>query len=136
MMPRLAALSMVEIIARASFGSGFVPGEEMPFCMRRRRVRTLRLREARAIVCRARLEADRVLAMVGKFVSGRVAEAARPVNRMRNYALRPKCGCSFNAFFTGRAGFSARFSGAGFSGGASDAIAATVVDSTFGSGAG
>src|SRR5205823_3898261 len=107
-----------------------------PFCIPRSRVRTLRLRRERVVVCRARLEADRVLAMVGKFVSGRVAEAAHPVNRMRNYALRPKCGCSFNAFFTGRAGFSVRFSGAGFSGGASDAIAATVVDSTLGSGAG
>src|SRR4249919_594895 len=70
MMPRLAALSMAEIIDCTSFASGLAPAAEIPFCMPRSRVRTLRLRRARDVVCRARLEADRVLAMIRKFVSG------------------------------------------------------------------
>ena len=60
----LAALSMAEIMACTSFFSGFAPAAETPFCIPRRRVRTLRLRRERWVVCRARLEADRVLAMV------------------------------------------------------------------------
>src|SRR5256885_6784935 len=68
MMPRLAALSIAEIIARTSFASGLAPAAETPFCIPRRRVRTLRLRRVRLVVWRARLEADRVLAMVKNFV--------------------------------------------------------------------
>src|SRR6476620_4157967 len=69
MMPRLAALSMAEIIAWTSLPSGFAPpAAGMLFCIPRRRVRTLRLRRERRVVCRARLEADRVLAMIQKIV--------------------------------------------------------------------
>src|ERR1051326_5665017 len=59
MMPRLAALSIAEIIARTSFASGLAAPPEMPFCIRRRRVMTVRLRSERFVVWRARLEADR-----------------------------------------------------------------------------
>ncbi len=62
-MPRLAALSMAEIIACTSFASGFAAAAEIPFCILRRRVRTLRLRSERTVVRRARLEADFVLAI-------------------------------------------------------------------------
>src|SRR5256886_6128679 len=79
MMPRLAALSMAEIIACTSFASGLAPAAETPFCIPRRRLRTLRLRRARLMVWRARLEADRVLAMVKICEAGRVAESSGPV---------------------------------------------------------
>src|SRR5205814_8074628 len=114
MMPRLAALSMAEIIARTSFASGLAPAAETFFCIPRRRVRTLRLRRVRLVVWRARLEADRVLAMVKICEAGRVAESSRPVKAAspgkqsgdaKNYALRPKCGCSLRFFRTVRAGF-------------------------------
>src|SRR5476651_2130745 len=49
-MPRLAALSMAEIIACTSFAAGFIPVPEMPFCIFRKRVRTLRLRRERTVV--------------------------------------------------------------------------------------
>src|ERR1044072_9644186 len=82
MMPRLAALSMAEIIAWTSFAAGFAPpAAGMLFCIRRRRVRTLRLRRERRVVCRARLEADRVLAMIRKNCEAwRVVDRRRPVN--------------------------------------------------------
>src|SRR5436190_8714371 len=67
MIPRLAALSIAEIIEWTSFASGFAPATEIPFCIPRSRVSTVRLRRERLVVWRARLEADRVLAMVGKF---------------------------------------------------------------------
>src|SRR5205085_6625790 len=70
---------MAEIIARTSFASGLAPAAETFFCIPRRRVRTLRLRRARLVVWRARLEADRVLAMVKICEAGRVAESSRPV---------------------------------------------------------
>src|SRR3984893_5030270 len=79
MMPRLAALSMAEIIACTFFASGLAPTAETPFCIPRRRVRTLRLRRERWVVWRGRLEADRVLAMVKICEAGRVAESSRPV---------------------------------------------------------
>jgi hypothetical protein len=50
MMPRLAALSIAEIIAWTSFASGFDAVLEMPFCIFRRRVSTLRLRRERKVV--------------------------------------------------------------------------------------
>jgi hypothetical protein len=49
-MPRLAALSIAEIIACTSFVSGFGPALEMFFCIFRNRVRTLRLRRERSVV--------------------------------------------------------------------------------------
>src|SRR5881392_4226447 len=81
MMPRLAALSMAEIIAWTSFASGLAPAAETPFCIPRRRVRTLRLRRVRLVVWRARLEADRVLAMVKKFVRRGGSRRARALSR-------------------------------------------------------
>src|SRR3954471_16251248 len=102
MRPGLAALSMAEIIAWSSFASGFAPpAAGMLFCIPRRRVRTLRLRRERRVVCRARLEADRVLAMIRKLVrrgGSRRATHLSTRQRPENYALRPKCGCCFNAF--------------------------------------
>ena len=62
-MPRLAALSIAEIIPCKSFAAGFASRSEMAFCIFRNRVRTLRFRRDRAVVWRARLEADRVLAI-------------------------------------------------------------------------
>ena len=49
-MPRLAALSIAEIMACTSFVSGFDPALEIPFCIFRSRVRTLRLRRERIVV--------------------------------------------------------------------------------------
>lgn len=86
-MPRLAALSIAEIIVRTSFASGFAPPAGMFFCIRRSRVRTLRLRRDRLVVWRARLEADRVLAMIRNCEAWRVAERTRPVNP-REWPLR------------------------------------------------
>ena len=50
MIPRLAALSIAEIIPCTSFVAGFVAVLEMPFCILRKRVMTFRLREARTLV--------------------------------------------------------------------------------------
>jgi hypothetical protein len=50
MMPRLAALSIAEIIARTLLASGCDPALEIPFCIFRKRVRTLRLRRERTVV--------------------------------------------------------------------------------------
>jgi hypothetical protein len=63
MMLRFAALSIAEINARIPFASAAVALVTF-FAMLRRRVRTLRFRKARFVVCRARLAADLVLAMV------------------------------------------------------------------------
>jgi hypothetical protein len=46
----LAALSIAEIIARTLFASGCEPALEIPFCIFRKRVRTLRLRRERTVV--------------------------------------------------------------------------------------
>src|SRR4051794_19336990 len=86
MIPRLAALSMAEIMARTSFVSGFAPAADTPFCMRRRRVMTARLRRERFVVCRARLEADRVLAMVRK-ICERGGSRTHPVLSRREREL-------------------------------------------------
>ncbi len=63
MIPRLAALSIAEISARICSGLG-VCVERTAFCIVRRRVTTLRLWSDRFTVCRARLAADFVLAIV------------------------------------------------------------------------
>src|SRR5436305_195234 len=97
MMPRLAALSIAEIIARTSLASGFA---DTPFCIRRRRVMTVRLRRERFVVWRARLAADRVLAMVEICERAGSRRAAPLSTALLNYALRPKCGCSFRFFLT------------------------------------
>ncbi len=81
MIPRLAALSSAEIRARPLFGSLSPVAVAMAFCIFRKRVRTVRLRRLRAAVCRARFEADLVLAMSGDYErknwAGRLAESAR-----------------------------------------------------------
>jgi hypothetical protein len=69
MMPRLAALSIAEMIRRILFASGFSE-ERVPFCIERRRVTTLRLRSDRSKVWRARLAADLVLAMFSNKLVG------------------------------------------------------------------
>src|SRR5687768_17309078 len=91
MMPRLAALSIAEIMAWTFFASGFASVPERPFCILRRRVRTLRLRRERTLVWRARLEADFVLAIgrncerggswQGRTVSRRDRGPRRPAGR-------------------------------------------------------
>lgn len=63
MIPRLAALSIAETRARICSGLD-VCAERTVFCIVRRPVRTLRLRSDRFAVCRARLAADVVLAIV------------------------------------------------------------------------
>src|SRR5581483_1522603 len=75
MIPRLAALSIAEIIARIWSGLD-VCAERTVFCIVRRSVTTLRLRSDRFIVCRARLAADLVLAIVLKNC-GRARSRAR-----------------------------------------------------------
>jgi hypothetical protein len=67
MIPRLAALSIAEISARTCSGPG-VCTDRTVFCIVRRCVTTLRLRSDRFAVCRARLAADLVFAIVIKKV--------------------------------------------------------------------
>src|SRR2546423_11306310 len=80
---------MAEIIACTSFASGLAPAAETPFCIPRRRVRTLRLRRVRLVVWRARLEADRVLAMVKNFVRRGGARRAPALSRRLRPASNP-----------------------------------------------
>src|ERR1043166_8567936 len=91
MMPRLAALSIAEIIACTSLASGFEPGAETPFCILRRRVSTLRLRSERTVVWRARFEADLVLAIWKLEISERGGSwRAGTVSRPRSCAAGGK----------------------------------------------
>jgi hypothetical protein len=61
MIPRLAALSIAEMIARISTADAGV--ERIRFCRLRRRALTLRFRSARLCVWRDRFAADFVLAI-------------------------------------------------------------------------
>jgi hypothetical protein len=62
MIPRLAALSIAEMIARISSGFG-AGADRIRFCRLRRCALTLRFRSARLCVWRERLAADFVLAI-------------------------------------------------------------------------
>ena len=87
MIPRLAALSIAEMIARIS--SAFDAGvERVGFCRLRRRALTLRFRSARLCVWRERLAADLVLAIADEnFCENRSLPGAIPTSACSMQAL-------------------------------------------------